>query len=78
MPGTKGDVWFPAKKHGVGWGLPVVWQGWAVLLAYLGLVFAGVLAIQSRPVMIIPFVIYVLLLSAALIFICWKKGEKIK
>jgi hypothetical protein len=25
--------WFPAKRYGWGWGLPVTWQGWAVLAA---------------------------------------------
>ncbi len=30
--------WFPAKKHGWGWGLPSVWQGWLVLIIYLGLI----------------------------------------
>lgn len=32
--------WFPAKSFGWGWGLPVRWQGWVVLLSYIGL-FVG-------------------------------------
>lgn len=32
---SKKDVWFPAKKNGWGWGKPVVWQGWVVMVSYL-------------------------------------------
>lgn len=28
--------WFNQKKYGWGWGLPATWQGWVVLLLYLG------------------------------------------
>jgi hypothetical protein len=27
--------WFRAKKYGWGWGLPLTWQGWLVLLGYI-------------------------------------------
>jgi hypothetical protein len=68
--------WFPAMKYGVGWGFPVTWQGWAVLLAYIALLFLGGLFIQMFPFLIIAFVIYVFILSGLLLYICWKKGEK--
>ena len=35
MSKKKKDVWFPAKKYGVGWGLPVTWQGWVVFILYM-------------------------------------------
>lgn len=28
------QYWFPAKKYGWGWGMPLCWQGWCVLAAY--------------------------------------------
>lgn len=31
----KKTVWFPAKKNGLGWGRPTVWQGGVVQLLYL-------------------------------------------
>jgi hypothetical protein len=34
-------IWFPAKRYGWGWGLPVAWQGWVVLLAWLALFVGG-------------------------------------
>ena len=34
----------PATRYGWGWGLPTVWQGWVVLLAFIGLLMAAALA----------------------------------
>jgi hypothetical protein len=31
-------IWFRVKRHGFGVGLPVVWQGWLVLVLYLAAV----------------------------------------
>ena len=42
--------WFPAKRYGWGWGLPAVWQGWVVLVGFIGLAYvrsAKALAVQS-------------------------------
>ncbi|MEZ5680773.1 MAG: hypothetical protein R3E14_05695 [Erythrobacter sp.] len=41
----KGDgAWFSAKTYGYGAGLPVAWQGWVVLAAYVAvMLFAGLL-----------------------------------
>lgn len=74
------DIWFPAKKYGVGWGLPITWQGWLVLGIYMALVSIGTvfLVIAENPVWTVPFILYVSMLSGGLIFICYKKGEKIK
>ncbi|WP_243403462.1 MULTISPECIES: hypothetical protein [Bacteria] len=32
------DAWFAPKRFGYGAGLPIAWQGWAVLVAYLAVV----------------------------------------
>jgi hypothetical protein len=29
-------AWFAPKRYGIGTGLPVAWQGWALLVAYIG------------------------------------------
>jgi hypothetical protein len=70
------EIWFPAMKYGVGWGLPIAWQGWVVLLTYIALMLLGGLFIGKSPFMIIPFIIYVFILSGILLYICRKKGEK--
>ena len=36
--------WFAPKRYGLGAGLPIAWQGWAVLAAFLLLVGLVVLA----------------------------------
>lgn len=60
-------------------GFPITWQGWLVFGIYMALVSIGTvfLVISENPVWTVPFILYVLLLSGALIFICYKKGEKI-
>ena len=40
-------AWFAPKRYGYGAGLPIAWQGWAVLAAYcLGLTALHVLAVR--------------------------------
>ncbi|MBB5420551.1 CHASE2 domain-containing sensor protein [Paraburkholderia atlantica] len=66
--------WFPAKRYGWGWGLPVRWQGWVTLLAYLVLI--GVVAFRFQPAgHPLPFALLVALLTVALAVVCWLKGE---
>jgi hypothetical protein len=43
--------WFPAKRYGWGWGLPMTWQGWLVLAAFLALVVAGTFLFPPRKAM---------------------------
>jgi hypothetical protein len=53
----KEGVWFSAKSHGYGAGLPVVWQGWALMAAHIGLLAAIGLALHDRPVALIPLLV---------------------
>lgn len=32
------DVWFEQKRFGYGAGLPVKWQGWALLLGFIAVI----------------------------------------
>lgn len=38
MP-TLGKPWFARKRFGYGAGLPLTWQGWALLVGFLAAVF---------------------------------------
>jgi len=68
------DIWFPAKKYGYGWGLPVRWQGWVVVGVYFAFMLAGVRwLIGGRHGAY--FVLYQIALGAALIGVCVWKGE---
>ena len=73
MPAEQ-TYWFPAKRYGWGWGLPVVWQGWFVIAAFACLVLGGavVLLPSYGPAV---FVAYSVLLCLILVAICWLKGE---
>ena len=68
------SYWFPAKRYGWGWGLPSVWQGWLVLVVFGLLLLAGAMVLLPGhgPG---AFVAYSALLSAALVLVCWVKGE---
>lgn len=68
--------WFKRKLYGWGW-TPVTWQGWLVVLGYVGLVLLITLAVDvsSRNEVGLFLLVPVALLTATLIRICYKKGE---
>ena len=72
------DAWFRPKTFGYGAGLPIRWQGWALLAAYVLSVTAVVrlslyyLAGPERVAAIVP---GILVLTAALILIGRAKTE---
>ncbi len=65
--------WFPAKRYGWGWGVPATWQGWVVLVGWLVLLLSGgaLLAPRSVP----GFLLFTVVLTAALLRVCYAKGE---
>ena len=65
--------WFPAKRYVWGWAIPITWEGWAALAAFLGLIAVG-LAVMP-PARLAGFIAYVAVLSIALTGVCWWKGE---
>ncbi|NBW96643.1 MAG: hypothetical protein EBR28_07890 [Planctomycetia bacterium] len=66
--------WFPAKTYGWGWGLPIRWQGWVVLVAFvLVLIALSVLVNPARNPA--TFVFGVVIASCATVCICWIRGE---
>ena len=69
-----GPYWFPAKRYGWGWGLPVTWQGWLVLAAFVALVVGGVFVFPPRKELA-AYLIYVAALSLVLVGVCWFTGE---
>jgi hypothetical protein len=71
------EVWFAAKKYGWGWGPPVTWQGWVVMIVWIVLFTGGLLGIMALPEALRPLllVLYVVVMVAALITICYMKGE---
>jgi hypothetical protein len=65
--------WFPAKRYGWGWGPPIRWEGWVVLVAWLIVFFSGIgYLISRRSLLHIPFAV---LMAIALLAVCYWKGE---
>lgn len=75
MNKDKSDIWFPAKRYGWGWGPPNTWQGWAVMAGYIVLMAASA-GYFLRNDRVLAFVAATFVLTAALILICWAKGER--
>lgn len=69
-------IWFPAKRMGLGWGLPVAWQGWVVLIIYLLALFAGILLVPYFA-NTLYYLLYVFGITLILLVICFLKGEKL-
>lgn len=43
--------WFRPKRRGYGTGMPVAWQGWAMLAAHIALIAGPAVLLQGRPVL---------------------------
>lgn len=52
-----GRPWFRPKKRGYGSGLPIAWQGWALLAAHVALITGVSMLLHDRPAMMTIFVI---------------------
>lgn len=65
-------IWFKRKLYGWGW-TPVTWEGWIIIFIWVW-IFAT--AIPQLDHEWIKNVVFVVLATALLIFICYKKGEK--
>jgi uncharacterized membrane protein len=66
------SYWFEAKTYGIGWTLPVTWQGWLTVLLFVVALLSGFLFISS---LMFRFV-YILLLAVGLVVVVVWKGEK--
>ncbi len=67
------DYWFPIKVFGWGWGLPVCWQGWAVLIGFIALFVLGDFYLHLRGQ---GLAIYLVMLTVIFVAIVIAKGEK--
>lgn len=69
--------WFRARRIGFGWGLPLRWQGWVVLVAYLLTVL--VCGWRFPPdVQPLAFGFCMALATGLLIAVCALKGEPLR
>lgn len=74
----KKHLWFKAKNYGWGW-YPSSWQGWIILLAYIGyIIYLSKTAqtIFNSSSFAFPYSLETLLATILLIIICFLTGEK--
>jgi uncharacterized membrane protein YhaH (DUF805 family) len=64
--------WFPAKRFGWGWSLPITWQGWLVFLVYIALITAALIFKLEEKLLLYFFIV---IITVMLIAVCWVKGE---
>jgi hypothetical protein len=69
------DYWFAVKRRGWGWGLPVRWQGWAVLALYFGSMYCAIRYFPPRA-SVVGFLLWLFIASALLIAVVVWKGER--
>lgn len=80
---TNDGYWFRARKYGYGSGLPLRWQGWAVLIGYMLIVTAAAGLLAPRT--IVGFLLVIGVSTAFLFTICrsrtrggwrWRWGDE--
>jgi len=54
---SDGPEWFAPKLFGYGAGVPISWQGWAVVLAYIGIVVAAVKLLRGNSLAVLAIVV---------------------
>jgi len=50
---SSGDdkAWFAPKRYGYGAGLPIAWQGWALLAGYIAVMLAPTPLLEWDPIL---------------------------
>ena len=67
---NEGDrpAWFAAKRYGYGAGIPIAWQGWAILAGSLAIVVGVGYFFEDRPAVtfaiLLPLIITLLVVAA--------------
>ena len=78
---SEGPEWFAPKRYGLGTGLPIRWQGWALTFGFTALIIATTARLAHRPA-----VLAAILVPAVIIFlvVCakttrggwrWRQGD---
>lgn len=73
MSAKEQRYWFAAKRYGWGWGLPVTWEGWGVLMLWVvAFILAGRYLIPHN---MYAHLLFALAMVGLLLSICYLKGE---
>lgn len=71
MPKKKLRPWFRVKSFGYGAGLPIAWQGWLLLVAYIAAMILSALLLPP-----LAFTAVFVLLTAAVVFIAYIRSDE--
>lgn len=74
---SRPQYWFPAKRYGWGWGLPLTWQGWVVITVWLA-VLVAVIPLLRLHRHGLEHVLFLVGMVAALFGVCYWKGEPLR
>jgi hypothetical protein len=69
---SDGPQWFSAKRYGFGAGLPISWQGWAVLAVYIALMLGALLLLGERK----PASMAVVIIATAVLLVVTARTTK--
>ena len=69
---SDGPEWFAPKRYGMGSGLPIAWQGWVILLAYIAVITGALLGLGDNS----PAAIAVTLIATAILLLIAAKTTK--
>ena len=67
-------LWFRRKIYGLGW-YPVTWEGRVTILVWVTLFTFGVVTMDHEW---LKNLVFIILMTGVLIWICYKKGEKLR
>lgn len=61
-------AWFAPRRYGLGAGLPIAWQGWALMLSSIAIILAVGLLLDDKPLLqaaiIFPLIALLILVTA--------------
>lgn len=68
--------WFAPKKLGYGAGLPIAWQGWALLICYMAVLLgAGLLLESGGQIGLAAFIAITVIVTILLLLIARRRTE---
>jgi hypothetical protein len=76
------DAWFAPKRYGYGSGLPIAWQGWALLAGYILAISVASLLIARHPLVYAAIMLAATMLVIAVAAVKtrggwrWRSGEE--
>ena len=69
-------AWFAPKRYGYGAGLPIAWQGWALLAGYIAVMLAPTPPLEWDPILGTGIAAAVWIVATALVLVVAKRKTR--